>query len=63
MDEKVTAVRIEVDGTATRIELDSSESHGVGTALRSALGCRLFDVVRIGPGLDMWIDEEGLLVV
>ncbi|WML66158.1 hypothetical protein [Rhodococcus sp. AH-ZY2] len=62
MDKMVTAVRVDVDGTAAVIELAGTEERGVGAALRAALDCRMFDVVRIGPGLDMWIDEEGLLV-
>ena len=47
---------------AAVIELTGTEERGVGAALRAALDCRVFDVVRVGPGLDMWIDEEGLLV-
>lgn len=62
MNKTVTAVRIDVDGTATAIELEGTEERGVGAALRAAIGCRTFDLVRVGPGLDMWIDEEGLLV-
>lgn len=61
MDKMVTAVRVDVDGTAAVIELAGTEERGVGAALRAALDCRMFDVVRIGPGLDMWIDEEGLV--
>ncbi len=44
------------------IELEGTEERGVGAGLRAALDCRMFGVVRIGSGLDMWIDEEGLLV-
>ena len=61
MAKTVTAVRLDVDGTATVIELEQTEA-GVGEALRAALDCRFFDVVRLGDGLDMWLDEEGLLV-
>jgi len=62
VDKMVTAVRVDVDGTAAVIELVGTEERGVGAGLRVALDCRVFDVVRIGSGLDMWIDEEGLLV-
>ncbi|WKX01984.1 DUF3846 domain-containing protein (plasmid) [Rhodococcus aetherivorans] len=62
VDKMVTAVRVDVDGTAAVIELAGTEERGVGAALRAALDCQTFDLVRIGPGLDMWIDEEGLLV-
>ncbi|MFF0818628.1 DUF3846 domain-containing protein [Rhodococcus sp. NPDC003318] len=61
--ETVTAVRIDADGTAEVIELARSGSgEGVGVALREAIGCRWFDVVALGPGLDMWVDDEGLVV-
>ncbi len=61
MANTVLAVRLDVDGTATVIDLEKTET-GVGTALRAALECELFDVVRLGSGLDMWLDEEGLCV-
>lgn len=51
-----------MDDSAAVIELEGTEEGGVGAALRAANDCWMFDVVRIGPGLDMWNDEEGLLV-
>ncbi|RYF59690.1 MAG: DUF3846 domain-containing protein [Comamonadaceae bacterium] len=53
----MTAVRIDLDGRAEVIDLAAATS--TGAALRSAIGCRWFDVVRLGPDLDMWVDDEG----
>ncbi|MEE2062190.1 DUF3846 domain-containing protein [Rhodococcus artemisiae] len=61
MANTVLGVRLDVDGTATMIDLEKTES-GVDAALRAALDCRVFDVVRLGRGLDMWLDDEGLCV-
>lgn len=58
----VTAVRLDVDGTARVVELPRTEAEGCGPAMREAIGCRAFDVVALGPGLDMWLDDEGLCV-
>jgi len=62
MNKTVKAVRIDTNGTATAIELEGTEADGVGAALREALDCRTFDLVRLGAGLDMWIDDEGMLL-
>lgn len=59
MTNTVTAVKIDVNGQATIVELQA-DGQGVGKAVREALDCRNFDVVRLAPGLDMWIDDEGL---
>ncbi|MGK2237554.1 MAG: hypothetical protein ACI9JD_000097 [Rhodococcus sp. (in: high G+C Gram-positive bacteria)] len=59
MTNTVTAVKIDVNGQATIVELQA-DGQGVGKAFREALDCRNFDVVRLAPGLDMWIDDEGL---
>jgi hypothetical protein len=61
MANTVLAVRLDVDGIATMIDLEKTES-GVDAALRVALECQRFDVVRLGRGLDMWLDDEGLNV-
>ncbi|MFC9361299.1 DUF3846 domain-containing protein [Rhodococcus sp. NPDC057014] len=53
----VAAVRIDLDGRAEVIDLSAATS--TGAAIRSAIGCRWFDVVRLGPALDMWVDDEG----
>ena len=58
MTNTVTAVKIDVNGQATIVELQA-DGQGVGKAFREALDCRNFDVVRLAPGLDMWIDDEG----
>ncbi|UOT03558.1 DUF3846 domain-containing protein [Rhodococcus opacus] len=51
------AVRIGVDGRPEVIDLGTRES--TGAAIRSAIGCRWFDVVRLTRDLDMWITDEG----
>ncbi|MDV7357670.1 DUF3846 domain-containing protein [Rhodococcus oxybenzonivorans] len=56
----VQAVRIGVDGRPEVFDLGVGES--TGAAIRSAIGCRWFDVVRLGPDLDMWIDDEGAVL-
>ena len=53
------AVRIGVDGRLEVIDLGARES--TGAAIRSAIGCRWFDVVRLGRDLDMWVDDEGAI--
>lgn len=53
------AVRIGVDGHPEVIDLGARES--TGSAIRSAIGCRWFDVVRLTPDLDMWVDDEGAI--
>ncbi|MYV32000.1 DUF3846 domain-containing protein [Rhodococcus sp. DSM 6344] len=52
----VVAVRVGIDGTVSEIDLGQD----TGAGLRAAIECRGFDVVRLAPGLDMWIDDEGL---
>lgn len=54
------AVRIGVDGRPEVIDLGAGES--TGAAIRSAIGCRWFDVVRLTEELDMWVDDEGAIV-
>lgn len=54
---RVQAVRVGLDGRLEVIDLGVGES--TGAAIRTAIGCRWFDVVRLGPDLDMWIDDEG----
>ncbi|MDV6278764.1 DUF3846 domain-containing protein [Rhodococcus erythropolis] len=62
MTNTVTAVQLGVNGRATIVNLPSTDGEsGVATALRAVLECRTVDVVRLAPGLDMWIDDEGLL--
>ncbi|RYD13995.1 MAG: DUF3846 domain-containing protein [Lysobacteraceae bacterium] len=53
----VQAVQIGLDGRPEVIDLGVGES--TGAAIRAAIGCRWFDVVRLSPDLDMWIDDEG----
>ncbi|MFD0600252.1 hypothetical protein ACFQZ4_54655 [Catellatospora coxensis] len=53
------AVRIGVDGRLEVIDLGARES--AGAAIRSAIGCRWFDVVRLGRDLDTCVDDEGAI--
>ena len=62
MTNTVTAVRLGVNGLAEVVNLPTVEGQGVGEALREAIGCRLFDLVRLAPGLGMWLDDEGMCV-
>ncbi|MDH6293177.1 DUF3846 domain-containing protein [Rhodococcus opacus] len=57
---RVQAVRVGLDGRPEVIDLGVGES--TGAAIRAAIGCRWFDVVRLGPDLDMWIDDEGAVL-
>ncbi|WP_368680373.1 DUF3846 domain-containing protein (plasmid) [Rhodococcus opacus] len=54
---QVQAVRVGLNGSPEVIDLGAGES--AGAAIRAAIGCRWFDVVRLGPDLDMWVDDEG----
>jgi hypothetical protein len=56
----VQAVRVGLDGRPEVIDLGARES--TGAAIRTAIGCRWFDVVRLSPDLDMWIDDEGAVL-
>ncbi|WP_249354715.1 DUF3846 domain-containing protein [Rhodococcus sp. USK13] len=57
---RVQAVRVGLDGSLEVIDLGAGES--TGAAIRTAIGCRWFDVVRLSPDLDMWIDDEGAVM-
>ena len=50
------AVRVGADGRPEVIDLGAGES--TAAAIRSAIGCRWFDVVRLGPDLGMWITSH-----
>ncbi|MGV9867256.1 hypothetical protein [Rhodococcus koreensis] len=52
----VQAVRVGVDGCLEVIDLGAAPS--TGAAIRSAIGCRWFDVVRLNRDLDMWITSH-----
>jgi hypothetical protein len=58
MSTNVTGVRVGTDGAATRIDLGPDTTEG----LRRHIDCRWFDRVRLMPGLEMWVDDEGLCV-
>lgn len=54
----IQAVKLDTDGVATVVDLGENTLAG----FYEHIGCRLVDVVRIAPDLDMWIDDEGALV-
>ncbi|MDV7246397.1 MULTISPECIES: DUF3846 domain-containing protein [Rhodococcus] len=57
---RVQAVRVGLDGRLEVIDLGVGES--TGAVIRAAIGCRWFDVVRLGRDLDMWIDDDGAVL-
>ena len=56
------ALRLDVDGTLSALDLAADEDGYVLDGLYRAIGCALVDCVRLAPGIDMWIDDEGLLI-
>ncbi|MEQ7129357.1 DUF3846 domain-containing protein [Actinopolymorpha sp. B11F2] len=48
---------LDTDGTVTTIDLPADDRL---TAMRTALRCRLVDVVALTNKLDMWLDDEGM---
>lgn len=58
----VAGLRIGVDGSVTRVTLAVADDGTCGGNLAELIGCRVFDVIRVRPGLDAWIDDEALLV-
>lgn len=53
------ALSIDIEGTVCLTDLDDSN---VLRALYDCIGCSMVDVVRLQPDLDMWVDDEGLIV-
>lgn len=53
----IQAVKLDTDGVATVIDLGDDN----GRAFREHIGCTWFDVVRLAPDLDMWVDDEGAI--
>lgn len=40
----------------------SLDTHDVSTQLTELIGCNLFDVVHLEDGIDVYVDDEGLLI-
>ena len=55
----ITALKVTPAGEVTELALDADD---VLDGLYSAIDCRNVDVVAITDVLDMWVDDEGLLV-
>lgn len=61
------ALLVKTDGTTEPVELGGANVDHI-TQMHEAIGCRTFDCVGIipakpgRPGLDMWIDDEGLFL-
>ncbi|GAB2564222.1 DUF3846 domain-containing protein [Leucobacter ruminantium] len=47
------------DGRNGTVPIDPTDH---GASIRHYLDCRLLDIVALGDGLDMFVDDEGLLV-
>lgn len=52
------AVRLDEYGIAELVAF----TRGDGPQVNTLLNCRCADVVRLAQGLDMWVDDEGLMV-
>lgn len=65
---QVTGIRIGVDGELSRVDLprhelaDESGTPPLLAAMYESLDCRIVEVVSLWDSVDMWADEEGLLV-
>lgn len=55
----VQAVKIDTEGVATVVDLGENTLKG----LQDAACARFVDVVRLHPRLDMWIDDEGAVLM
>jgi hypothetical protein len=49
---------VRVDGSTEVVDLDAGDE---ATVIRAAIGCQWFEAHPAGPGLRVWIDEEGRL--
>jgi hypothetical protein len=59
MTKDIRALVIEVDATTRRVTLGDNTLQGFYRELH----CRTVDVVRLSPSLDMWVDDEGAIVM
>jgi hypothetical protein len=50
-----TMLRIETSGVVSEIAVPKGER------LAEAIGCDLVDVIRTPDGVDLWVDDEGLI--
>lgn len=56
------ALLLSLDCTITDLELPDERGRPWLRAAYEAIGCRLVDIVRLDYDLDMWVDDEGMLV-
>ncbi|NQX18188.1 DUF3846 domain-containing protein [Rathayibacter sp. VKM Ac-2857] len=54
------AIRITADEVETVSIADPGEDTHV-TELQAAIGCHWFDVIRCEHGIDLWVDDEGMI--
>lgn len=54
----VAALAVYPDGTAADVVLPAGR---VLETLYEVIGCRCVDVVRLREGMDMWVDDEGMV--
>lgn len=51
------SIRLETTGQAVQTDIAAG-----GDGIRDAIGCDRFDVISLEHGIDLWVDDEGLLV-
>ena len=56
----VRGIAVPVTDDTTTVNLDRSDGT-VLEALYRTIGCHLVDVVRLDHGIDMWVDDEGMI--
>ena len=56
-------LRVAKDGTAQRVALRLDEYGSPVGMLCEQIGCDLVELVRLGGGVDLWVDEEAVLFV
>lgn len=52
----IRALRIQPGGLITEHHIPAD-----GDEIRKLIGCRAFDIVGLEHGIDLWVDDEGLL--
>lgn len=51
------SIRLTTAGKAVQTDIAAG-----GDGIRDAIGCDRFDVISLEHGIDLWVDDEGLLV-
>ncbi len=56
----VHSIAVTVSGEITDVDLECTATGSTLEALYRTIGCQFVDVVHLGDGIDMWVDDEGL---